>query len=91
MELREMSAPIEMRMYLRKLTLDDVRNGINPIRLDGVLFAPPQLQLRYKERLPTTNGQAETVWSEWQDVPYARETDLPNVGDIPHDETTIRQ
>ena len=75
-----MSSPLEFRYWLRYYTLDDARNGSQPIKLPQgpqlvtQLFAAPALQWRYRERIQ--NGDALSMrWSEWQDVPLVREGD----------------
>jgi len=92
-----LASPIEFRHYLRLFTLDDARNGVQPLRLpraiDGrtELYAPAVLQFRYREKVATVNGGVDLQWSEWQDVPIAREGDVFNVGDVPVTDETIRQ
>ena len=75
-----MSSPLEFRYYLRLLTLDDIRQGAQPLKLPQgpqgsvQLFASPALQWRYRERIQ--NGDALSMrWSDWQDVPLVREGD----------------
>ncbi len=86
-------APIEFRNYVPLVTLADIQQGIQPIRLDGKLYAPPRLQYRYRERVQGDNGAAPVMqWSEWQEVPFIREGAEPfSVGDIPVDAQTVRQ
>lgn len=72
-----MAQPIELRQYLRKLTLDDVRNHIQPIRLplpDGrtELYGAAVFQYRYREKIHI-NGVATMQWSDWIDVSFVRE------------------
>lgn len=63
-----MNPPVELRQYLRKVTLDEIASGVVPVRqnLDKgvVLYHPPVLQWRVRQK----DG-----WSEWFDVGYARE------------------
>lgn len=69
------SLPIEIRYYLKLATLDDIVNGIQPLRqqtANGLqLFAPPVLQVRCKVK--GEGGNLE--WSDWQEIKYAREGD----------------
>ena len=77
-----MASPVEFRHYLRKFTVDDARNGLQPIKqivgpaVNGVapidIFAPPVLQFRYKEKV-VVNGQVSLEWSDWADVAIVRE------------------
>ena len=73
-----MAAPIEMRQYLRFFTLADAEAGIAPLRqmtaAGPKLFAPPQLQVRWKERTKGA-GDLTLAWSDWVDVNYVREGD----------------
>lgn len=81
-----MSAPVEYRHYLRKFTLDDLRNGLQPIKqptgpaVNGQqpweMFAPPILQYRYKEKVQV-DGKMTLEWSPWIDILYVREGDEP--------------
>lgn len=69
------SSPVEFRHYMRLCTMQDIKNGVNPLRLTGPdqapqLYCPPQLQFRYKER-----DQQGVTWTEWADVPLVREGD----------------
>lgn len=72
------AGPVEFRFYLTAFTLDNVREGMNPIRSQGPkgvqLHNPPVLQWRYKRR----GEEGAMGWSEWQDVPYVREGDEDN-------------
>ena len=78
-----MAAPVEFRFYLRKFTLDDARQGTAPIKQqtgppgpNGMapwdMFAPPQLQWRYKEKVHV-DGKPVLEWSPWADVLFVRE------------------
>ena len=80
-----MAAPVEFRQYIRKFTLADARNSIQPIKLptgpavDGQqpfeLFVPqPILQFRYKEKV-FLNGAQTLEWSPWADVGFVKEGD----------------
>lgn len=73
------AAPIEFRKYLRKFTIDDARNGINPVRLPtgpttSELYAPPVDQYRYREKV-YVEGKPFGQWSAWIMVPVVREED----------------
>lgn len=66
-----MAQPIEFRQFFRRLTIDDVRNNVQGIRLPigenkSDLFVGPALQFRYREKV---NGTVQ--WSDWQTVPLA--------------------
>lgn len=67
-----MSGPVEFRLYARKLTLEDVKAGIQPMRDGNELYCPAMLQYRYKQRLSVA-GKVETEFSEWQFVPFIKE------------------
>ncbi len=72
-----MPGPVEVRQFLRLITLQDIADGVQPIRQMTAqgpqLFAPPQLQYRYKMR-----GEGATVqWSDWIDVLFERQGDAP--------------
>jgi hypothetical protein len=77
-------ALIEIRQFLRRFTLEDLKSGIQPIRqfvgpaVNGVapieLFAPPVLQYRVKER-NHVDGKPTLEWTDWQDANYVREGD----------------
>lgn len=67
------TSPIEFRYFLRRITLDDIRAGVQPMRQalgDGVieLYHPPVLQWRVREK-----GENGVQWGDWSDVPYARD------------------
>lgn len=71
---------LEIRNYMRYFTMDDAVAGVNPIRLkigtEDKLFCPPILQYRHKERIKIGDA-VSMVWSEWTDVPFAKEGDEP--------------
>ena len=73
-----MASPVEFRYFLGKFSMDDFRNGFQPVKQfvgpqNAVeYFKPPQLQYRYKERV-IVNGAPLLEWSEWADVPMIRE------------------
>ena len=73
-----MASPVEHRFYLRKATMDDIAQGMNPLRErlpDGSvqLFRPiPELQFRYKEKI-YLNGAVQLEWSEWITIPLVKE------------------
>jgi hypothetical protein len=79
-----MADTIEIRQYLRKYTLDDVKMGLQALKIQvgpsvngqpppTELFCPPaQLQFRVKERVHV-DGKPTTEWSPWEDVPVVRE------------------
>lgn len=67
-----MAGPVEFRLYARKLTLDDVKAGIQPMRDGNELYCPAMLQYRYKQRLSVA-GKLETEWSDWTFVPFIKE------------------
>jgi hypothetical protein len=66
-----MSLPLEIRLYHRKLTLDDVANGVQGIRVQTgpiawTMYRPASLQFRMR---------IKSGWSDWLDVPIVREDD----------------
>lgn len=63
-----MPAPLELRMYLRRITMDELEAGVQPMKQNGKLYHPPVLQFRYLQKI---NGSVS--WSEWQNVGYERE------------------
>ena len=77
-----MSSPVEYRYYLRRFTIADLKAGLQPLQqrvgpvVNGQapteLFAPPQLQYRYKEKVHV-DGKPTLEWSDWIDVPFVRE------------------
>jgi hypothetical protein len=79
-----MADTIEIRQYLRKYTLDDVKMNLQALKIQvgpsvngqpapGELFCPPpMLQFRVKTRVHV-DGKPTTEWSEWEDVPIVRE------------------
>lgn len=67
-----MSAPVEFRNYMRKWERNHAMAGIAPINDGRDLYLAPMFQYRYKMRLKTENG-FEMIWSEWQDIPLAKE------------------
>ena len=80
-----MAQLIEMRQYLRKYTLTDAKQGLQPLRLavgpqvNGTqpidLFCPPAiLQFRVKEKVHV-DGKPTTEWGPWEEVPIVREGD----------------
>ncbi len=74
-----MASPIELRQFLRRFTLDDARNGVQPIRqvlANGrvELYSPPVLQVRTRERT-NRDGQVALEWGEWRDTLFVREGD----------------
>jgi len=79
------SAPMQMRYYWRRATMQDVRAGVKPVQLavgpivNGEqatdLFVPPLLQYRYKERV-FVDGKPVMGWSPWCDVPQVRDGDV---------------
>lgn len=74
------NAPLELRNYCRKFTLDDLRNGLQPIKLptgplvEGVqawdYFCPPLIQYRVRSK---------SGWSDWLTAPLVKEGD-PSAG-----------
>jgi hypothetical protein len=77
--------PLEFRNYVRRATIDDVKAGIQPIKIatgprtaDGFqasdLFVAVGLQWRYQETVHV-NGIKTKQWSPWMDVPLVREGD----------------
>lgn len=70
-----MAAPIEIRNFHRKFTLQDAVDGIMPIRdpqRPAELYVPAVTQYRYKQRV-TTGGNVEMIWSDWQNLPFVKE------------------
>lgn len=71
-----MPGPVELRQFMRLATLEDIANGIQPLRqMTGngfKLFCPPQLQYRFKEKV-----EGAVVWSDWIDVLFERQGDDP--------------
>ena len=55
-------------MYLRRITMDELEAGVQPMKQNGKLYHPPVLQFRYLQKI---NGSVS--WSEWQNVGYERE------------------
>lgn len=72
-----MAVPVEFRYLLRLATIEDIANGVQPIRQQtgaGVqLFCPPVLQFRYREK----GEDGGLRWSAYRDVMYEREGDPP--------------
>lgn len=70
-----MSSLIEVRLFHRKATLDDVRAGVSPhlVRIGPMAveaYMPmPVLQYRSKAK----DGSGKVAWSEWEDAPVVRE------------------
>ena len=70
-----MSAPLEMRLYASKFTLEDMRAGRQPIRsANGELYNVALLQYRYRQRLVVA-GKGDLIWSDWMFVPFVNEGD----------------
>lgn len=80
-----MASSIEMRQYLRKYTLEDLKNGLQSVRVpvgpmvNGQqpveVFCPPAtLQFRVKEKVHV-DGKPTVEWGPWEDVPMIREGD----------------
>ena len=68
---------MEIRQYLRRLTIEDVRKGMQPVRLTGPdgttqVYAPPVLQYRNRERV-MIDGEQVLQWSAWADAQVVRE------------------
>lgn len=76
------SAPVELRLFCRRFTLEDMQGGAQPVRMptglvvnnqqETALFNPARLQYRYKERV-YVDGKATYQWSTWFEVPIAME------------------
>jgi len=73
-----MPGPVEMRQFFRKATIEDIANGLQPLRqMTGAgpqLFWPAVLQYRFKEK---DAESGKVVWSPWIDVLFEREGDPP--------------
>lgn len=77
------TSPIEFRHYLKLATIEDIAQGMQPLRQQTArgleLFAPPVLQFRFKVRGPVLQegGAVESgmVWSDWQEIRWVREGD----------------
>lgn len=89
-----MSAPIEFRNYVRRMTMDDVNKGVQGARLPigpvvngnqpHAMFVSVGLQYRYQEKV-FLNGAKAMKWSDWITVPLVKEDDAPpqQQGDAP--------
>jgi hypothetical protein len=69
-----MSGPIEMRLYAKKFTMDDLKQGVLPIRDGADLYCPALIQYRYKQRLVIA-GKGDILWSDWMYIPFVKQTD----------------
>ena len=71
-----MASPIEFRFYLKLATIEDVANGIQPVRQmtnnGPQLYCPPVLQFRYKEK----GADGSLQWSPFEEIRYIREGDV---------------
>jgi hypothetical protein len=73
---------IEMRLYARKMSREDLRQGMIPVRLGPPsaidLYHQPILQYRYKQRVTVkddASGQDSVTveYTQWIDVPVELE------------------
>lgn len=77
-----MSSPIEFRTYARRMTMEDVNNGLQgtrlPVTVDGkpgsAMFVSVGLQYRYQAKV-YLDGQKALEWSDWLTVPFVKEGD----------------
>lgn len=67
-----MSAPIRFQLFAKLFTMDDLRAGVQPIRLGPNIFCPAVLQFSYKQRVKV-GDKVEMDWSDWQGVPMVYE------------------
>jgi hypothetical protein len=70
------SLPLEIRLYNRKMTMDDLNNGMQGVRLQvgpiaWAMFMPAVMQYRMK---------LKDGWSPWVDAAIVREEDAPDPG-----------
>lgn len=80
------SSPVQYRFLMRKFTLEDARNGIQPIKqqtgpyVNGVcafdVFAPPLFQSRHKEKV-YIDSKPTMQWTEWETAPIVLEGHEP--------------
>lgn len=70
-----MPSPIEFRFFLRLATIEDVAQGLQPVRQMTAsgpqMYCPPVLQFRYKEK----GADGALQWSEFEEIRYVREGD----------------
>lgn len=76
-----MSAPLEFRNYLKRMTPEDLNKGIQGARLpigpnETAMFVSVGLQYRFQEKV-FLNGAKTLQWSEWITVPLVKEGDAP--------------
>ena len=70
-----MAAPIQLRNFHKRFTLDDAVAGVMPIRdlkKPEELYCPAVSQYRYKMKI-NSGDKIEMVWSEWIVMPFVKE------------------
>jgi len=85
-----MSSPIEFRNYARRMTVDDLNNGLQGVRapvlhngqpvIDAsgkaqtAMFISVGMQYRYQAKV-YLDGAKALEWSPWIDIPMVKEGD----------------